>query len=332
MVLVACPAHAHPIGATVVLLQIDIEHARVSDAEPWQEGEQAAIAELEAAGFRLELRTARAQQAADLPRELEAQLRRAHVSGAVVVFRRGARGIAWVHDRRGGALAVETEVSGGTVSTSRFVLQVVELLRQVDIGAMSDTEVSNTDLAPEPATREAAPHTEETASLRFWLGGGATVAAGLSSALPSLTGSWSLGVRPNLAIESTVAVTPWSASARMDAGRVHLRAQELLGFLMFDPMANRAYGVAFGLGGGALWAHADATAAAGFVAYERTARVALLATRVRAFAAWRSWYAALTLDPGVVVPPLEVSASGQEERLRIGRPWASVAAGIGGSL
>lgn len=319
-------------ATTVVVLSVS-----AAEAEPWSDGTQAVVAELLSTGFVLTVRRAQSTGTDQLSEELRSQLSVASVTGAVAVFRRGPRGIAWVYHRRFGLEQVEMEVGGGPLATSRFVLGVVELLRNVSI---DPREAPRPALvlapapraqAPRPAESEIAPAPRRAGPLRLWLGGGATLAGGLDGPLPLLSGSAAAGLLPLLGIELTVAVAPTAAKASTAAGEASLRAQLATVFLTFDPLPSSPVGFVLGLGGGVVGASASAEAREGYVARDADTRVGLLSARARGVLTWKRLQLVLTLDPGLLLPALHVTAAG-ERASSIGRPWLAMSAGIGAVL
>jgi hypothetical protein len=306
--------------STIVVLS-----AEAQDATHWPEGTQAVVAELLTTGFGLVVRRAHSTLASEFTDELRGQLDGPDVTGAVAVFRQGQRGIAWVYDRRFGLEQVEVEVGGGPLATSRFVLRIVELLRNVDIEAQQSQK---------PASPPTAPPSHPSSKLgpaRFWLNGGATLAAGLDAPLPLVAGSAAVGVLPQIGLELTAAFAPSSAPATTQAGDLRLRAQQICAFVTFDPHPRSRYGFVLGLGGGMLWAQATAQSAPGYEGHAADNRVGLASARARAFMTWGHLQANVTLDPGLLVPSLDVTAAG-ERALLIGRPWLALSAGIGMAL
>jgi hypothetical protein len=328
------PARASAEVATVVVLAVS-----AAEAEPWSEGTQAVVAELLSTGFALTVRRAQSTDTDQLSEELRAQLSVASVTGAVAVFRRGHRGIAWVYHRRFGLEQVEMEVGAGPLATSRFVLGVVELLRDVSIDAREAPPPAPVPAPPararpqRPAPSEAPAPTAmgRAGPLRLWLGGGATLAGGLDGPLPLLSGSAAVGLLPLLGIELTVAVAPSAAKATTSAGEASLRAQLATAFLTFDPLPSSRVGFVLGLGGGVVGASASAEAREGYVARDAASRVGLLSARARGVLTWKRLQLVLTLDPGLLLPALHVTAAGERASL-IGRPWLAMSAGIGAVL
>ena len=306
--------------STIVVLS-----AEAQDATHWPEGTQAVVAELLTTGFGLVVRRAHSTQASELPDELRGQLDGPDVTGAVAVFRQGQRGIAWVYDHRFGLEQVEVEVSGGPLATSRFVLRIVELLRNVDIEAQQSQR-----RAPLLIAQPSQP-SSKLGPARFWLSGGATLAGGLDAPLPLVAGSAAVGVLPRIGLELTAALAPASAPATTQAGDLRLRAEQICAFVTFDPQPRSRYGFVLGLGGGMLWAQATARSAPGYEGHAANSRVGLLSARARAFMTWGRVQANVTLDPGLLVPSLDVTAAG-ERALLVGRPWLALSAGLGMAL
>lgn len=322
------------LATTVVVLSVS-----AAEAEPWPDGTQAVVAELLSTGFALTVRRAQSTDTDQLSEELRAQLSVEGVTGAVAVFRRGHRGIAWVYHRRFGLEQVEMEVGAGSLATSRFVLGVVELLRDVSIDARKAPPAAVPAVsAPPPRARaqRSAPSETPTATgragpLRLWLGGGATLAGGLDGPLPLLSGSAAVGLLPLLGIELTVAVAPSAAKASTLAGEASLRAQLATAFLTFDPLPRSRVGFVLGLGGGVVGASASAEAREGYIARDAASRVGVLSARARGVLTWKRLQLVLTLDPGLLLPALHVTAEGERASL-IGRPWLAMSAGIGAVL
>ncbi len=320
------------LASTVVVLSVS-----TPEAESWSDGTQAVVAELLSTGFGLTVRRAQSTGTDELSEELRAQLSVANVTGAVAVFRRGSRGIAWVYDRRFGLEQIEMEVGGGSLATSRFVLRVAELLRDVSIDPW-EAPPPPPVLAPPRRARASRGLEAETPTgmghagpLRLWLGAGATIAGGLDGPLPLLSGSAAVGLLPLLGLELTVAVAPGAAKASTSAGEASLRAQLATAFLTFDPLPRNRVGFVLGLGGGVVGASASAHAHEGYVAREADSRVGLLSARARGVLTWKRLQLVLTLDPGLLLPALHVTAGG-ERALLIGRPWLAMSAGIGAVL
>jgi hypothetical protein len=306
--------------------------ASVGDALAWEEGTGAVVAELLTTGYSLSIRAAGSDSTQALRAELEAQLARPHVTGAVAVLRSREHGVALVFTRRFGFERIQVALADEALSRSQLALGVVDRMRNLEIAldaAVEPAPRAAAEPAPRAAAEPARPAVEPAPrALELWLGAGAVVASGFSSPLPWLSVSGAVALFDPIGIEGSLGLSPLATQVTTSAGSLRLRAEQASLFLTFTPFARRQYGVALGLGGGATFVRETASPAAGYVGFAETANVGLVSARARAFARFGKAFLVLGIDPGLLVPAVGVQAAG-EQALGIGRPWLTLSAGVG---
>jgi hypothetical protein len=311
---------------SVIILQ-----AKPADATPWPEGTRALIAELFTSGYELAGRDSSASSLVEVARELELVSSEPGFVGAVAVFRQDKLGLALVHTSRRGFVRVEADVSQGTVAESRLALRVVELLRDVDIPTLPRPEPTQSAVSPPPPPRPPPASEQHQPAWQVWLAGGAIFSSNLARPLPWVGFSGAFAVSPHVSLEATLGASVLAGRADTSAGEVELQSQQAALYLMFAPFAERAVGVELGLGGGVVLLQASASANPGFRAVEDSSAVGLATSRACAFVASGRARFILTLEPGLLIPPVAVEVD-SAETLRIGRPWFTATLGVGPSL
>jgi hypothetical protein len=134
-----------------------------------------------------------------------------------------------------------------------------------------------------------------------------------------------------LALDLLFAASPGSAGIGTSAGEVRLSVQTLRSHLVFDPWRARQVGLTLALGGGVIWTQASATGTGDYLGKGDETEVALLSARVAAFVRSGRFRFDLALEPGLMLPELELRAEG-EEVAKVGRPWTELSAHFGWAL
>lgn len=300
----------------------------------WKEGVQALVAELIASNYELTLRAARAHSLDELEAELEREVVGSGAMAGVLVTRADGRGFACLCRATSPCERFEMEIGDGELSRSRLALAVVERLRPIDLPARVP--------APKPAQQAAPPVTHQPTKVhplgepsaprfRAWVGGGSVLASGLTAPLPWAGASFDATLRSPWGLELGLAGSPLAGTSQSYAGSLSLRALQITAFATFEPFARRGFGLHLGLGGGTLYLRENATPAPGFDGFSRSASVAVVSARARLQYRAGSVYVGLVVDPGMLVPALNVEA-GTATVQRIGRPWLTLQASLGLAL
>lgn len=301
----------------------------------WKEGVKALVAELLTTGYELNVRAARAPSLEQLEQELQLQVAESAAAAGVSVIRDGGRATTLLcrHDAQT-CERIVVEISDSELARSRLALAVVGRLRPLDLPTPPEP-VAKPDQRPPPAAepgkvppRESAP--PKPRPHRFWLGGGAVLASGVG-AMTWLSASLSVRVAEPWGVELGFGGSPLRANAETAAGTLSFSSLQAAAFATFEPWSGPEFGFGVGLGGGALRLHETATPAPGFDGYSRQLTVGLLSARARVFHRFGPVNWALSVDPGVLVPAVQVTA-GTETVLQIGRPWISVQTSVGFEL
>lgn len=157
------------------------------------------------------------------------------------------------------------------------------------------------------------------------------MASGLTAPLPWLGASLDATLRSPWGLELGLAGSPLAGTSQSYAGSLSVRALQITAFATFEPFARRGLGLHLGLGGGTLYVRENATPAPGFDGFSRSASVAVVSARARLQYRAGSVYVGLVVDPGMLVPALNVEA-GTATVQRIGRPWLTLQASLGLAL
>lgn len=326
----ASAASAEPKRAEVVLVLEAPNHAG------WKEGVQALIAELLTTGYDLNVRTARAPSLDQLEQELRLQVTESGAAAGVSVIREGGSATTVLCRREAAACErIEIEISDSELSRSRLALAVVGRLRPVDLPTAPEPVAPPPKRVPPPAEpprgKRPEPAAKPARPQRVWLGGGAVLASGLSAPMTWLGASWSMRVAAPWGIELGFGGSPLPAHADTDAGSLSVSALRAEGFVTVEPWSGPSFGLALGVGGGALRLQETATPAPGFDGFSHHANVGLLSARARVFRRFGPIDWGLSVDPGLLVPAVKVAA-GAETVLQIGRPWVSLQTSVGFEL
>lgn len=298
-------------------------------AETWPQGTQAVVAELVAGGYELTLRASSARDREGLLRELAVVASEEPVLGAVVVTREGDRGIAYVYTVKSGIVPAETSVSQGAVGEGAVALRITQVLGppRLDVPERPAAAPPPSAAAPPPPPP---PTPEEEPSPKSYL---VSIAAGLifTSDLPEPLPIAGLGVRRRIAgplsLDAAGAFSLGASRVETSAGSVDISAQELTLHLTFEPFGDRHFAFSLGLGGGVVWTQGSAQANEGFVDSDDTARVALLSARAAATFTHNAWSVLLGVEPGVLLPPVNLGTG--DASARLGRPWTTATVGLG---
>jgi len=328
--LFASPASAEPKRAEVVLVLEARNHAG------WKEGVQALVAELLTTGYELNVRTARAPSLDQLEQELQLQVAESGAAAGVSVIREGSNATTVLCRRDAAACErLEVETSDSELSRSRLALAVVGRLRPVDLPTAPEPVAPPPKRAPPLAEAPRVESPELVAKSdhphRLWLGGGAVLASGLSAPMTWLGASLSVSVVAPWGIELGVGGSPLPANADSDAGSLSLSSAQLAAFATFEPWSGPNFGLALGVGGGALRLQETATPATGFDGFPRHVTAGLLSARARIWRRFGPVDWGLSIDPGLLVPEVKVVA-GTETVLQLGRPWVSLQTSVGVAL
>ncbi len=312
----ALPARAQAPRAEAVLV--------LEAASPgWKAGVQSLVAELLTKGYELRVRSAGAGSSERLEHELRRQVTESGAFAGVTVVRHAGGALAVLC--RDGVVAcerVQVEASEDELLRSRLALAVVERLRSIDLPSTAAPSAPADPRGPGPA----APN--DVRPLRGWLGGGVLLSSGTSTALPWLSATLSITLAEPWGLELSACGSPLPGRADSYAGSLSLRALEGMAFVTFEPFRRRSWGLALGLGGGALHLRESASPAPGFDGFARHATVGVVSARARLSRRLGPLAWGLSLDPGMLVPALRVKA-GTATVLRIGRPWVAVQTGLG---
>jgi hypothetical protein len=301
----------------------------------WKEGVQAVVAELLTSGRELTVRAGRARSLGELEQELNAELVSSGASAGVSVTRDGTDATALLC-RRGVTPCerVEVSVAEGELSRSRLALAVVERLRPLELPVQPEPAAPAVapPAPPRPKPPPPAPPTPPRSEpARAWAGGGAVASSGTSRPLVWLAASLRVAVAGPWGLELGIGGTPLRGRAESYAGSLSLSAFQAVGFVTLEPLSKRAFGFGLGLGGGAVRLEESASPAAGFDGFSRHATVGVVSARARLFRRFGPLYAGVSVDPGMLVPPVRVEA-GTATVLRFGRPWVSVQLSLGVDL
>jgi hypothetical protein len=302
---------AHAAGR-VILLQ-----PTPSNAEDWPAATRAAIAELALAGFEVTVkRTPRRTLDAVLP-ELAEATRQPQVVAAVFITRSQDRGTGyvWLAGARSPSEVNET-TPDAPISQSAFALKLAELLRkrswQLPASAPQATPLEKAEAF---ADFEVAPY--HVGSPR--LGLGLTWAPGIGTAsLASLGAAVTLPAWLSLGLDARFTLS--RLEVKTTAGSSSLGWAGFAAQLVFEPLRNRPWQVAGGVSSGPLWMNSRATANAEHVAYDDSARTLVFAALVRAGYRVERFSLALTLEPGLLLPQIQI-LSQQSELSSIGSSW-----------
>jgi hypothetical protein len=295
-------------------------------AETWPEGTQAVVAELVAGGYELLLRASVARDRDGLLAELVTAASERPVQGAVVVLREGERGIAYVYTEKTGTVPVETGVSEGAVGEGAVALRIAQVLGPPELDVPQSRRAPavapRADVSPPPATPAEPAHSTLLVAV-----GGLILSSDLSEPLP-IAG---LGLRQRLigplSVDAAAALSLGASRIETDAGSVDVSAQELKLYLSFDPVRDGHFGFSLGLGGVLVFTQGEGSADDGFSAKSDSARVALLSARAALTFTHADWSLLLGVEPGVLLPAVDVS--GGSETVRLGRPWTTTSIGLG---
>jgi hypothetical protein len=297
-------------------------------ADTWAEGTQAVVAELVAGGYELTLRASTARDREELLRELAAVASEKPVLGVVVVTREGDRGVAYVYTVKSGTVPVETSVSEGAVGEGAVALRITQVLGPPRL----EVPARPVPAAPPPRAEVPlpVPAREEEPPARSYL---VSIAAGLifTSELTEPLPIAGIGLRRRLAgplsLDAAGALSLGASRVETTAGSVDVSAQELTLHLAFEPFGDQHFAFSVGLGGGVVWTQGSGHASDGFVGSDDTARVALLSARAAATFTHNHWSVLLGVEPGVLLPPVNLGTGAASARL--GRPWTTANVGLG---
>jgi len=327
--LLAAAASAEPKRAESVLVLEAPNHAG------WKEGVQALVAELLTTGYELNVRAARAPSLDQLEQELQLQVAESGAAAGVSVIREGASATTVLCRRDVTACErLEVEISDSELSRSRLALAVVGRLRPVDLPAAPEPVAPPPKRVPPaepPPVKRQEPAEKSARPRRVWLGGGAVLTSGLSAPMTWLGASLSVSVAAPWGIELGFGGSPLPANADSAAGSLSLSALQAGGFVTVEPWSGPSFGLALGVGGGALRLHETATPAPGFDGFSRHVTVGLLSARARIFRRFGPVDWGLSVDPGLLVPAVKVEA-GTETVLQLGRPWVLLQTSVGFAL
>jgi hypothetical protein len=342
---------------------------RVLPVEDWPSGTRAVISELVARGYELVVRSSIAKDLDGLRRELEFASGEPATVGSVAIFRTETTGTALVYTTRSGVITVDADTSEGTLSESSVALRVSELFRDHAINTPLDSsEASSRAPAPAPPTtpapapsprREGVPRdtssshrdtshraetirdtspipddswlTEQRDNGALFFAAGIAVSADLGAPLPIVgAGATSPHLGP-LALDLVFAASPGSGGITTPAGDARLSLQTLRSHLVFDPWFAREAGASIALGAGAVWTQASATGEGDFTGKGDDTEVALLSARLAAFVRSGRFRFDLALEPGLMLPEVQVRAADQE-LAALGRPWTEISANFAWAL
>lgn len=303
-------------------------------SEAWKEGVQALVAELLTTGRELNVRSAQSRSPEELERELELGVDQSGAMAGVSIIREGSSATAFVCRRGiGPCERLRMVVADAELSRSRLALSVVERLRPIDLPVAPQPvpmKEPRRPVAQRPRENPAGTGAR-TAPVRTWLSGGVVAASDISAPLPWLTASLRLLVADPWGVEALVGGSPLRGRAESSAGSLSLSGLQAMGFATFEPFARSKWGLTLGLGGGALRLQETASPAPGFDAASHATTVGVVSARARLLRRIGPVYASIVLDPGVLVPAVQVQA-GTETVLRVGRPWLALQMGLGVDL
>jgi hypothetical protein len=323
--LAAPPAHAgEPAsGRLVVVLR-----PNPAASETWAEGTQAIVAELVAGGHELTLRASAARDREELLRELVVAASDEPVLGAVVVVREGDRGVAYVYTPKDGTVPVQAAISEGAVGAGALALRISQVLGppRLDAQPSRPTPKSRASLTESPPSSPPAERLEPSALLVS-----ASVGLGFVSDLPEPLPMAGIGSRLRLvgplSLDAAAALSLGASRIDGASGSIDVSAQQASFYLSFEPFGGEHFAFSLGLGGGVVWTQGSGAPSEGYVGSEDTARVGLVSARAAVFFTHEAWSVFLAVDPGVLLPAVDVDSDAGATRL--GRPWTSSSLGLG---
>jgi hypothetical protein len=298
-----------------------------ASGETWSEGTQAVVAELVAGGYELTLRASAGRDRSELLHELVAVASDEPVLGAVVVVREGERGMAYVYTPKSGTVSIETGVSEGAVGEGAVALRITQVLGPPHLD-VPPRPIEETRPAPTDTPAQTPPvKPPERRSLLASVSAGLVFSSDLAEPLPFA----GVGLRRRLvgplSVEAAGAFSLGASRIETAAGSVDLTAQEVTLHLAFEPFGDERFAFSLGLGGGVVWTQGSGEPNGGYVGSEDSARVAVLSARAAACFTHNDWSLLLGIDPGVLLPAVNVGAGG--EAVRLGRPWTTAGVGLG---
>jgi hypothetical protein len=296
-------------------------------AETWPEGTQAVVAELVAGGYELLLRASVARDRDGLLAELATAASERPVLGAVVVLREGERGIAYVYTQKSGTVPVETGVSEGAVGEGAVALRIAQVLGPPELEVPESRPAPASPPEPDVPAAPATPVNAEQRVLLVAVAAGLVFTSDLSEPLPIAGLELRQRLIGPLSLDAAAALSLGASRIETAAGSVDFSAQTVTLYLSFEPFRDSHFGFSLGLGGGMVWTQGQGVASEGFAASSDAARVALLSARAAATFTHNDWSLLLAVEPGVLLPAVDVSAG--SDAVRLGRPWTTTSVGLG---
>lgn len=315
------PAQAREPDEFVVVLK-----PRDLSVRAWPEGARAVLAELDASGFELIVRSSAATSLTSLSAELEFAAAEPLVVGAVAVFEHAGRGTAYVFTPASGFVSIETTQLDGAVAQSTFALRATEPFRAPHPLAVA-VAVPSANPDPPRGPRVSRREPPRSPTLRAWLLAGSTIHPDVALVFPTLGAVASLGSEL-LAFDAGVTVAPFSHVLETPAGDVRVNYEQVGVHALVQPRIAAGLHLGVGAGGGVAWYHADAEDTRSYFGRSAATRVAVASGRLRLRFERGVLSAVALVEPGVSLPAVTVRAA-ETELARLGLPYITVAVGLG---
>jgi hypothetical protein len=319
------PGHAGAAGSGQLVVVL---RPSVAASETWAEGTQAIVAELVAGGHELTLRASAARHREELLRELVLVTSDEPVLGAVVVLREGDQGVAYVYTPKSGTVPIHAAISEGAVGAAAVALRISQVLGppRLDARAPRPAAKSRTSVAEAPPNPRRAERSEPS-FLLVSASAGLTFVSDLPEPLPMAGVGARYRLVGPLSLDAAAAFSLGASRIDAASGSVDVSAQQASFYLSFEPFGDEHFTFSLGLGGGVVWTQGSGAPSEGYVGSDDTARVGLLSARAAAFFTHGDWSVFLAVEPGVLLPAVDVDSDAVAARL--GRPWTATSVGLG---
>jgi len=281
----------------------------------WPEARRTVEAELAATGFRVSARPSAVATPGKLIDELRASAHSApDVRGTVSVFREGGEGRAyvWIPEREN-LFQVDAPSATDPTAAQVLSLRIVELLR-----------VRLLDEPPKPEP----PPPEPRGFNAAWVALGPWFSPDLDEPLVEFTVGVGFRVMDQVELDLSGSATARSGQAETEAGAATVSATTLSAHGLWLAHESEHFGLAVGLGGGALLFDGSGLGSGAFVGQNQSTAVGLTSARVRAQWRLRELTFLLLLETGVTLQPITVAADGTEA-FRFGQPLLLSSPGVG---